>query len=113
MFDDHYIRFDLTRELALAAVFLMRHWPNPETIPQLEASVGSLGFVVDTRGSCLDDLKSTLHTVAGCDGALGARDGSLLESAEAWSKEIVRRCSQHAFAQLLPTTSDVWRGALA
>ena len=61
MFDDHYIRFDLTRELALAAFFLMTHWPNPDTIPQLEASVGSLGFVVDTRGSCLDDLKSTLH----------------------------------------------------
>ena len=90
MSDDHYIRFELTGELALAGFFLMSHWPNPDTIPQLQPSVASLGFVVDTRGSCLNELKQTLQSIARCHCSLGASDGSLLESAEAWSKEIDR-----------------------
>jgi hypothetical protein len=94
MFDDHRIRFELTSDLALAAAFLMTHWPNPDTTPELEPSSGSLGFVVDTRGSCLDELRDTLRSARGCKGALGASDGSLLVSAEAWSKEIDRRCPQ-------------------
>ena len=102
MFDDHHISFELTRELALGGFFLMTHWPNPDTLPQLEPSAGSLGFVVDTRGRCLDELKQTLQSVARCHGALGASDGSLLESAEAWSKEIGRRCSEHAIDLLQP-----------
>jgi hypothetical protein len=102
MFDDHHISFALTRELALGGVFLMRHWPNPDTTPRLEPSADSLGFVVDTRGSCLDEMRQTLQSVARCHGALGGSDGSLLESAEAWSNEIGRRCSQHALDLLQP-----------
>jgi hypothetical protein len=100
MFDAHHICFQLTGELALAGFFLMTHWPNPETTPELEPSDGPLRLSVDMRGSGLDDLKSTLDMVAGCDGALGGSDGSLLKSVEAWSKEIDRLCSQHAVGLL-------------
>jgi hypothetical protein len=96
MFDDHHISFELTSDLALAGVFLMTHWPNPDTTPQLEPSAGSLGFVVDTRGTCLDELRQTLRSVGRCTAALGASDGSLLVSAEAWSKEIDKRCAPRA-----------------
>jgi hypothetical protein len=102
MFHDYRICFELTGELALAGVFLMTHWPNPDTTPELEASAGSLGFVVDTRGSGLDELRHTLRLVSRCKGALGASDGSLLVSAEAWSKEIDRRCPQHAIDLFQP-----------
>jgi hypothetical protein len=111
MFDDHHIRFELTGELTLAGVFLMTHWPNPATTPELEPSAGSLGFVVDTRGSCLDELRQTLRSVGRCKAALGASDGSLLVSAEAWSKEIDRRCSQHV-SDLLQPAGDTQQGGL-
>jgi hypothetical protein len=109
MFNDHYICFELTGELALGGFFLMRHWPNPATAPQLDPSGSPLGFLVDTRGSCLDELRQTLRGVGRCKGALGASDGSLLVSAEAWSKEIDRRCSQHASDPLQPE-GDTQRG---
>jgi hypothetical protein len=109
MFDDHHVRFELTGELALAGVFLMTHWPNPDTTPELEPSARSLGFVVDTRGSCLDELRHTLRLVGRCKRALGASDGSLLVSAEAWSKEIERRCPQNA-ADLLQPAGDTRQG---
>ena len=93
MYDDHYVSFELTGELALAGFFLITHWPNPDTAPVLESSAGPLRPVVDLRGDCFDDLKRTLQRVAGSDGSQrDDDDGSLLESVEAWWKEIDRRC---------------------
>lgn len=93
MYDDPYMCFELRGELALAGFFLMAHWPNPETAPVIEPSAGMLRLVVDLRGGCFEDLKRTLIEAAGSEGSLGGDDRMLLESVEAWWKEIEGRCA--------------------
>jgi hypothetical protein len=83
--DEHNVRFEITGELALAGFFLMSHWSNPDTYPQLETSDGPLKLVVDTRGNALTELRKTLRMV-------GASDPSLVASANAWLREVEKRC---------------------
>ena len=80
---NHDIRLEITGELALAGFFLMSHWSNPNTCPELETSDGLLKLVIDTRGSALNELRETLANVE-------ASDPALLQSANAWLREIAR-----------------------
>jgi hypothetical protein len=78
-----FLRIELTGELALGGYFLMAHWPDPETAPELESANGPLTLVFDTMGRCLDDLRQTLVSVHESNDVLAA-------SVRAWWKELDR-----------------------
>jgi hypothetical protein len=89
--DDDFAHFMITGALAQAGAQLVRHWVNPNTLPELLTSDGSMRLRIDRRGSGLRDLRSTVEQL---------RDTaeSLVESCNAWleviDKELAREPSR-------------------
>src|SRR5687768_17690056 len=85
--DNRHLRFDLAGDFALAGYFLMAHWPNPDTAPELDVADGRMVLHVDVAGSGLADLRSTLTKLANLGGAIS-------ESAAAWFQELEAKTSR-------------------
>ena len=79
-----FLRIELAGDLALGGYFLMAHWPDAETAPELESAEGPLTLVFDTHGRSLSDLGKTILSVH-------PRNDALAESARAWREELRRR----------------------
>jgi hypothetical protein len=69
--------FDVAGETAYAWYFVMAHWPDPATVPQLRSDVGPPQLIFDPTPEVFDKLRRTLNLALAAGGSV-AESASLL-----------------------------------
>jgi hypothetical protein len=82
MTENRYLRFDVSDELGLAGFYLMAHWPESESVPEIERDDGHLVLCVDTTNGELAIMQRLLQQAV-ADGG-----GMIGESATAFLKAL-------------------------
>jgi hypothetical protein len=75
--------FDVDGDGAYAWYFVMAHWPNPETSPQLRLGPGPMQLVLETTAENLYALRCTLKAAIELHGAVAESARGLLNRLEA------------------------------
>ena len=72
--------FEVCGDVALAWYFVMAHWPDQRTTPELEFGPGPMRLIFDPSPEVLYTLRRTLEQAAGWPGTLGDSASVLLDS---------------------------------
>jgi hypothetical protein len=70
--------FEVSGDAAMAWYYVMAHWPNPETAPELRFGPGPLHLVFDARPEALYALRCTLKNARGFGGHLAESASGVL-----------------------------------
>jgi hypothetical protein len=81
MVENRRFQLDITGEYSLAGYFLLAHWPNPDTAPELSTVGGKTVIDVDVDGQGLADLRKVLRELMTIGGVMG-------DKAADWSREL-------------------------
>jgi len=88
--------FDVAGETAYAWYFVMAHWPDPATAPQLRSDVGPPQLIFDPTPGVFQKLRHTLSLAL-------AAGGSVAESASVLLRQI-----KHVLPEEKPPSTAGW-----
>src|SRR6478735_8848369 len=74
--------FDVAGETAYAWYFVMAHWPDPDTAPQLRSDVGPPQLVFEPRSDVFHKLRCTLRLAIAAGGSIAESASLLLRQIE-------------------------------
>jgi hypothetical protein len=78
-------RVEIRGDLAVAAYYLIAHWPDPRTVPELHTSGGPLAISFDGTPKIISDLKGLLlRVVREHGGLLSSSARAFLRLVETW-----------------------------